>query len=96
MGLELIKWEEHFETLPQHRRTQLYDAIKTIEADPVFYEQYRWTGLFALAISIQIVENKIEREAKDGKANRKQPDARQPEDGSGVQAVILNKTQDAV
>jgi hypothetical protein len=91
LGLELIKWEEHFETLPQHRRTQLYDAIKTIEADPVFYEQYRWTGLFTLAISIQIVENKIEREAKDGKANRKQP-----EDGSGVQAIVFDKTQDAI
>ncbi len=84
MGITIAEWEEHFESLSSERRRELYNAIKTIESDPVFYEHYRWTGLFTLAISIMIVETKVRREATNGK------------DGPDIQKVIFDQTQNSL
>lgn len=58
MGITIGKWEEHFETLDQAHLEDLLKAVEILETDPVFKEQYGWTGLFSLKFSLLLVLDK--------------------------------------
>ena len=71
MAITLKKWEETFEELPRERLNQLSKAIKTLESDSTFKEQFGWTGLFALKWSLDFVhDRKMRNEAQDPIAER--------------------------
>jgi hypothetical protein len=55
MGLTIAKWEEHFKDLDQSHLENLLNSVEVLESDPVFKEQYGWTGLFALKYSLLLV-----------------------------------------
>ncbi len=59
MALTLKEWEDHFKTLSIERKRELYKAITIIEDDPVFRDQYAWTGIFTLGISIMSTEPEL-------------------------------------
>ena len=65
MAITVSKWEEHFKTLSHERRKELKTALRTLESDPVFKEQFGWTGLFSLAYSFDSVDPEIWKEERD-------------------------------
>lgn len=55
MSITVGEWERRFEKLPREEREKLMEAIKTLEANPDFKEQFGWTRLFALWHSLNLV-----------------------------------------